>query len=111
MYRPSRHRKRGDRGRTDHQQGECCGAAEKDSRERVLPRDGTVGLEGSGPRLGQAQRWLDGQSGRAKLVTKLFLISITLNFPGLVVFYRCQRCGSRWNEPSQTQAHISLGRV
>ncbi len=73
MYRPSRHRQRGDCGRTDHQQGECCGATEKDSRERVLPRDGAVRLAGPGPRLGQAQGRLDGQSSRAKLVTKLFL--------------------------------------
>ena len=62
VYRPSRHRKRGDCGRTDHQQGECCGAAEEDSRERVLPRDGPIRLAGAGPRLGQAQGRLDGQN-------------------------------------------------
>ena len=74
LYRHPSYWERGDFSHPDHKSRECCGAAEEDSRERVLPRDGPVRLEGPGPRLGEAERRLAGKDYR-----------IELNFPGLVV--------------------------
>ena len=55
------HRERGDRGGTDHQPWECCGAGKENRGKRVLPRTCAVRVENSRPRLGETKGGLDAE--------------------------------------------------